>query len=136
VSAGVDRSLASSRRVIVGIVVMGLTLTSAGGARAGVRFTNQPVQTNMYPQNETSVAISRNDDSNIVVAYNDGTPRGSSGGNCGYAYTTNGGSTWHRSLKGLTKGNGGKFDHASDPGLAYSAKQSRFYFVCEGSTAP
>src|SRR5262249_18052888 len=90
-------------------------------------------------QGETSVAVSLKKPSVMIVGYNDFRKINGSGGNMGYAYTTDGGANsadWHRDLylKGITVSDPGSlgWDHASGPVVVYSAKDDAFKFATIG----
>jgi hypothetical protein len=120
-------------------VVRGKTTSTKLAARATAAFPGlDNVQLNgdtdpPLPQDEPGIALNLDDPMNAVAASNDYT-----GDGFWIGYTTDGGQTWISQWKDPKFSFDGGRCFASDPGVAYSARDHAFYMstLCYFSTTP
>jgi hypothetical protein len=81
------------------------------------------------PRNGPQAAVDPTNPNTVLVTYNDYTPNGRGGRYVpGYTLSTDGGNTWSQpqTVHGLLKVDGGAYDGATDPGVAYSANGNAY----------
>lgn len=84
------------------------------------------------PRNGPQAAIDPTNFNHLVVAYNDYTVSGQGGiSTAGYAVSHDGGASWSasQSLHGLLRIDGGAYDGAADPGIAFDAVGNAYLSV-------
>ncbi len=84
------------------------------------------------PRNGPQAAIDPTNSNHLVVAYNDYTVSGQGGiSTVGYAVSHDGGASWSSSqaLRGLLRIDGGAYDGAADPGIAFDAAGNAYLSV-------
>jgi hypothetical protein len=81
------------------------------------------------PRNGPQAAIDPTNPNRLVVVYNDYTPNGQGGSStAGYTISTDGGTSWAapQVIHGLLKIDGGPYDGAADPGIAFDASGNAY----------
>ena len=84
------------------------------------------------PRNGPQAAVDPTNANHIVLVYNDYTPGGQGGlSTAGYVTSNDGGAHWSAAqvVHGLLKIDGGAFDGASDPGVAFDAAGNAYITV-------
>jgi hypothetical protein len=105
---------------------------SAFAANVVVASDTTPAPFGPEPRNGPQAAVDPTNANHIVVVYNDYTTAGQGGvSTVGYAVSTDGGASWSASqlVHGLLKIDGGAYEGADDPGIAFDTAGNAYLTV-------
>ena len=97
-----------------------------------VSSDNTPAPFGPEPRNGPQAAVDPTNANHIVVVYNDYTPNGQGSiSTVGYSVSSDGGAYWSASqiVHGLLRSDGGAYDGAADPGVAFDANGNAYLTV-------